>query len=110
MVNSEDSDTLAEVGVVLYLEDLKEVSQQTNKVKSALTRCSILDTRIRVKRRRFAHQRDYLRCEVEEPRTTTRRTNNAGGVAAGSGRDSAGTPLICKIEQEDGAAWTPPAA
>ena len=49
MVNSEDSDTLAEVGVVLYLEDLKEVSQQTNDAVKYVCSHKVLDSRVRRK-------------------------------------------------------------
>ena len=49
MVNSEDSDTLAEVGVVLYLEDLKEVSQQTNDAVKYVCSHKVLDSRVRIK-------------------------------------------------------------
>ena len=70
MVNSEDSDTLAEVGVVLYLEDLKEVSQQTNDAVKYVCSHKVLDSRVRIKH--VLNEGDsrtretYLRCEVEE--------------------------------------------
>lgn len=48
MVNSDSPNDLAEVGVVLYLEDLKEVSQQTNDAVKYVCSHKVLDKRVNI--------------------------------------------------------------
>jgi Lon protease-like protein len=70
LVSSDDEDKLAEVGVVLYLEDLEEVSQQTNDTVKYICSHTVLDCRVRIKHvlneGDWSTGETYLRCEVEE--------------------------------------------
>jgi len=70
MVNPDEGDELAAVGVVLYLEDLKEVSEQTNDAVKYVCSHKVLDSRVRILQ--ILNQGDsstretYLKCEVQE--------------------------------------------
>ena len=72
MVCNVDSETgrLAEVGVLFYLDDLKEVSGQTNDAVKYVGSHSVLPTRVRLRKvlnpKMAATRESYLRAEVEE--------------------------------------------
>lgn len=72
MVNPDASGEpeLAEVGVVLYLEDLKEVSEQTNDAVKYICSHKVLDSRVEIRSvlnpGDGATRDTYMRCEVRE--------------------------------------------
>jgi len=70
MVNPDGDGELAEVGVVLYLEDLKEVSQQTNDAVKYVCSHKVLDTRVNIHavlNPAVSKTREtYMKCEVSE--------------------------------------------
>lgn len=70
MVNPDAEGELAEVGVVLYLEDLKEVSQQTNDAIKYVVSHRVLDKRVTIHsvlNPADSVTRDtYMKCEVSE--------------------------------------------
>ena len=69
MANNEQAGQFAEVGVVFYLSDLKEVSEQTQDQIKYICQHKVLE-RVRIKRvinpRVAADRSTYMRCEIGE--------------------------------------------
>jgi len=70
MVHPDEPSKLAETGVVLYLEDLKEVSQQTNDAVKYVCSHKVLDSRVEIisvlNQAESKTRETYMRCEVAE--------------------------------------------
>ncbi|KAJ1456872.1 hypothetical protein M885DRAFT_481987 [Pelagophyceae sp. CCMP2097] len=70
MVNPAGDGELAEVGVVLYLEDLKEVSQQTNDAIKYVCSHKVLDARVKIHAvlnpSEVEARATYMQCEVSD--------------------------------------------
>lgn len=70
MVNPDAEGELAEVGVVLYLEDLKEVSKATNDAVKYVAQHKVLDKRVCIHAvlnpADSVTRETYMRCEVSE--------------------------------------------
>jgi len=106
MVNPDGEGELAEVGVVLYLEDLKEVSQQTNDAVKYVCSHKVLDTRVAIHAilnpGDSATRETYMKCEVSELTDDDEPAEDADKTPAAGEADVMAALFEVAAMQEDG--------
>ena len=106
MVNPDGEGELAEVGVVLYLEDLKEVSQQTNDAVKYVCSHKVLDTRVAIHAilnpGDSATRETYMKCEVSELTDDDEPAEDADKAPAAGEADVMAALFEVAAMQEDG--------
>ena len=106
MVNPDGEGELAEVGVVLYLEDLKEVSQQTNDAVKYVCSHKVLDTRVAIHAilnpGDSATRETYMKCEVSELTDDDEPAEDAEQAPAAGEADVMAALFEVAAMQEDG--------
>merc|ERR1740133_532175 len=102
MVNADAPDTLAAVGVVLYLEDLKEVSEQTNDAVKYVCSHKVLEKCVDIQAvlnpAASAHRETYLRCVVRD------REDSDGDADAAAAEAAVGASLadVADLQEANG--------
>jgi len=101
MVNPDEPATLAEVGVVLYLEDLKEVSEQTNDAVKYVCSHRVLDSRVTIHRvlnpAESKTRETYMRCEVSDMTDADEVAEGAPPADGDAAREAAVLEALCEV-------------